>query len=913
MEPIATDFTVNEALHHQLAQLQHTVAELQHRQERYTLALHGAQDGVWDWDILANTVYYSPRFHDILGYDVGALGSGFTTFEACLHPGDRQRFLDAIHHHLGHHVPFNSEFRMRTKQGAYRWVMLSGQACWTDDHQPRRMAGIMRDISEQKRQSYESRLLAAVVESSDDAIITKTLDGTITSWNQAAEQLFGYSEAEAVGQSIAMLFPPDRMHEESLIIDLLKNKEKVDHFETIRLTKDGQPIAVSVTISPILDDADEIIGASKILRNIDERRQTDAALKSAKQRLELATKSAKLGVWDLDLVTRHLIWDDCMYALYGMSPEDFDGTYEAWQHRVHPEDLSHALDALQAAVSGDVLNFHDEFRVVWPDGCIRFIEAHGFVVRDDNGTALRMTGINQDISDRKQAELTLENEVLRNTALFNVSIDGIVAVDERGNVVQASPSFAHMLGYTLEEAMHLNVADWDAQWSREELLEVTRGNRVLPPCFETRHRRRDGSIYDVEISYNQILLDGMLIHFCVCRDITERKRAEEALRESEARWQFALEGSGDGVWDWNAQTNEVFFSSQWKAMLGFEEHEIGTSLSEWDSRIHPDDREHCYADLMPHLKGETPVYLNEHRVRCKDGTYKWILDRGKVIERTPDGEPLRAIGTHTDITYRKEAEEALRQANELLEAKVQERTQELEVRARELERSNAELEQFAYVASHDLQEPLRAISSYTELLAEDYGDRLDEEAGIYIDFVVDGATRMQQLIKDLLMFSRVGTRGKSFEPTSCETVVQKVLKGLSLVIHENQAVVTYDSLPTVMADASQIHQLFQNLISNGLKFRAQEPPCIHISARFYQNQWEFCIRDNGIGIESDYFEQIFVIFQRLHSRQRYGGTGIGLAICKKIVQRHGGKIWLDSIVGKGTEFYFTLPADAPPE
>ncbi|MEB3214248.1 MAG: PAS domain S-box protein, partial [Leptolyngbyaceae bacterium] len=538
---------------------------------------------------------------------------------------------------------------------------------------------------------------------------------------------------------------------------------------------------------------------------------------------------------------------------------------------------------------------------------IRFIEAHGFVVRDAENNALRMIGVNQDSSDRKHAEITLRNEVLRNKALFNVSIDGIVAVDERGDVVQTSSSFAKMLGYTLEETMSLNVADWDAQWSREELLEVTRGNLVLPSCFETRHRRKDGSIYDVEISYNQLVLEGTLIHFCVCRDITERKQAEAALRESEARWQFALEGSGDGVWDWNAQTNEVFFSHQWKAMLGFADHEIGSDLSEWDSRIHPDDREQCYAALNPHLRGDTPIYQNEHRVLCKDGTYRWILDRGKVIERTPEGKPLRAIGTHTDITYRKETEEALRQANELLEAKVQERTQELERRARELERSNAELEQFAYVASHDLQEPLRAISSYTALLAEEYRDRLDGEALEYIDFVVDGATRMQQLIKALLTFSRVGTRGKSFEPLSCEIIVQKVLKGLTLVIEECQAIVTYESLPTLTADASQIYQLFQNLISNALKFRAHEQPRIHISVQSNPDQWVFCIQDNGIGIDPEYFEQIFVIFQRLHSRKRYEGTGIGLAICQKIVQRHGGHIWVNSAVGQGSKFYFTLP------
>jgi light-regulated signal transduction histidine kinase (bacteriophytochrome) len=277
------------------------------------------------------------------------------------------------------------------------------------------------------------------------------------------------------------------------------------------------------------------------------------------------------------------------------------------------------------------------------------------------------------------------------------------------------------------------------------------------------------------------------------------------------------------------------------------------------------------------------------------------------VLRDATGKATRMIGVNWDITDRKQAEDTLRQLNERLETNVQERTQELEQRAQELERSNAELEQFAYVASHDLQEPLRTISSYTELLAEEYGDRLDGEGHEYMDFVVDGATRMQQLIKDLLAFSRVGTRGKEFAPMSFESVLQKVLGNLKLAIDECHAVVTFDELPEVIADESQIHQLLQNLISNALKFRSEQTPRIHVSASSKEKEWKFCIRDNGIGIDAEYFEQIFEIFQRLHSRRHYDGTGIGLAICRKIIQRHEGRMWVDSAPGQGASFYFTLP------
>jgi signal transduction histidine kinase len=229
--------------------------------------------------------------------------------------------------------------------------------------------------------------------------------------------------------------------------------------------------------------------------------------------------------------------------------------------------------------------------------------------------------------------------------------------------------------------------------------------------------------------------------------------------------------------------------------------------------------------------------------------------------------------------------------------------------AQELARSNADLEHFAYAASHDLQEPLRMVSSYVQLLARRYQGALDADAHEFIAFAVDGAKRMQRLINDLLAYSRVGTRGKEFEPTDCAAVLQQALANLRVAITENAAVVTHGSLPTLRADDSQLVQLFQNLIGNAMKFRNENAPEIYISAEHIDDEshWLFSVRDNGIGIDPQYAERIFVIFQRLHTREEHPGTGIGLAICKKIVERHGGRIWVESEAGKGSAFYFTLP------
>jgi len=238
--------------------------------------------------------------------------------------------------------------------------------------------------------------------------------------------------------------------------------------------------------------------------------------------------------------------------------------------------------------------------------------------------------------------------------------------------------------------------------------------------------------------------------------------------------------------------------------------------------------------------------------------------------------------------------------NELLQSSVR--------AAEELRRSNKELEQFAYVASHDLQEPLRMVTGYTQLLAKRYGDRLDQKAKEYIGFAVDGAKRMQGLIEDLLTYSRVGSRSKVLASTDCEAVLGKTLAGLRVGIQECGATVTHDPLPTVMGDEFQLGQLFQNLLANALKYRNSEVPQVHVSCKQETEQWTFAVKDNGIGIEPQYRERIFQIFQRLHTREEYEGSGIGLAICKKIVERHGGKIWVDSELGKGATFYFTIPS-----
>lgn len=324
----------------------------------------------------------------------------------------------------------------------------------------------------------------------------------------------------------------------------------------------------------------------------------------------------------------------------------------------------------------------------------------------------------------------------------------------------------------------------------------------------------------------------------------------------------------------------------WQNILGYRHEELRGYLL--TNLLHPDDEELTRSALQEAAAGPAERRF-ESRFRHKTGDYRWLA---WAVVISPQDRLLYAAAR--DITERQLAEVRLR------------------AQAGELERSNRELEQFAYVASHDLQEPLRIVSSYVQLLARRYSGRLDQDADEFISFTVEGVSRMKNMINDLLAYSKVGSRGREFAPVAMEGILTRVMDHLQLAIGDHDAAVTHDPLPVVQGDDLQMTQLLQNLIGNAIKFRGPTPPRIHVGVRKQDAHWLFFVRDNGIGMDPQYAERIFAIFQRLHSRDEYPGTGIGLAICRKIVEQHGGRIWVDSEPGKGATFYFTLqPGEGP--
>jgi PAS domain S-box-containing protein len=368
----------------------------------------------------------------------------------------------------------------------------------------------------------------------------------------------------------------------------------------------------------------------------------------------------------------------------------------------------------------------------------------------------------------------------------------------------------------------------------------------------------------------------------------EIKEKTVALAQSEERYNLAVRGMSVGLWDWNVTTNEVFWTEKFNDMLGISDPDFKSSFDYFTSHLHPEDKENTLKMLFGHLTDHMP-YSVEYRIQRTDGMYVWIHACGQAMWDA-GGKPTRMVGSVNNISGRKEVET---QREKLIE---------------KLADSNTELGRFAYVASHDMQEPLRMIANFSALIAEEYGDKLDEEGKEYIHLMTDAALRMQSMVEDLLEYARIGNDSAHFSMIDGTHELKQVLDNLSVAIKERHAHITYNPLPPITGNPVQFMRLIQNLICNGLKYQPEGAmPQIHVGVEDQGDDWCFFVRDNGIGMPQEYAGQIFEPFRRLHTWKEYKGTGIGLAICKKIVENHGGKIWAVSEIGRGSTFYFALP------
>jgi PAS domain S-box-containing protein len=483
-----------------------------------------------------------------------------------------------------------------------------------------------------------------------------------------------------------------------------------------------------------------------------------------------------------------------------------------------------------------------------------------------------------------------DEDLRRFRAAMDISGDAVILIDRKTlHYVDVNQTFCDLVGYSRGELLGMSPIDLfsaDRATLERDYDRLIADKDSSANVVEGHYRRKDGSSVPVEARRRALKTDAGWIIVGTATDITERKQAEEALRASEERFRRSFELAGSGVALIGLDRRFLRVNRRLCEILGYSEAELLKLTGKMIS--HPDDLD-VINEQRPRLyAGELDAVRIEKRYLRKDGSTVWVAFT-MTVERDAAGTAQYEIAIFDDITSRKQAEGALRAAHD------------------ELARSNAELEQFAYVASHDLQEPLRMVASYTQLLGKRYADKLEGDAREFMAYIVDGAARMKQLIEDLLAYSRVGTRGKEFTRVKLETVFERARINLRGALEDSGGEMTHEPLPEVQGDEWQLVQLLQNLAGNALKFRGSEPPRVHVSFLEKENEFEIAVQDNGIGIEAQYFERIFMVFQRLHDKGQYPGTGIGLAICKKVIDRHHGRIWVESVPGQGSCFKFTLP------
>jgi PAS domain S-box-containing protein len=809
-----------------------------------------------------------------------------------------------------------------------------------------------------------------------------------------------------------------------------------------KVQKDPSVIIVSKNHSQDLTvNLQELYELQRLNQELDKCiREQSKELYQAKERFELVAKATQDVVWDWDLTTNQVWYNDSFETLFGYKKEEIEPGIDSWYNRLHPEDKKRVIDDIHKVIDGGHQWFA-EYRFRRSDGTYSTVYDRGYVLYDTKGKAYRLVGSMADITQRKKTENALEDSernlrniilqspvamcILRgssfileiaNTRMFELwgrgaeillhrpifdglpeaahqgleelllhvyitgetysgseqpltvprngkpetlfvnfvyeplragdgRISGIIAVAievteqvvARKKVEQSEAvlkrfkfmadnapdpfilmrengSFAYLnkktleaWGYTEDEVTRLNVSRVDPLYQEKEFSALfARAQKEVIPQFETLYKQKDGHIYPVEVKINGITLNGVQHLFAVARDITERKKAEEVLEKSEARTRLAVEAAHLGTFDIDIVNHTIIHNARTAEIFGFK---AATSLAynAFTDAIYPDDvivRRQAHEEAR-----QSGELLYEVRILLPDASIRWIRLNGKYM--FTNSIPVSMVGTVIDITEEKKAAE-------LLEQKIEERT-------KELRKLNEQLQQFTYAASHDLQEPLRKITFFLHRLLTNIGPSLAEENTKFADRILHTTERMRLLIDDLLVYSNATSGVTAFEEVDLNDVVKDVLNDMEATIIENEAIIDYQDLPFVKGDPRQLRQLFQNLISNALKYKKKDQvPHVQIRSEMAKGEelqtnipqsgrnnrfYKIGIKDNGIGFHTDDAKRIFGIFQRLHGKAEYQGIGVGLAIAQKVTENHNGFIWAESESGRGATFIVVLPIE----
>ena len=751
---------------------------------------------------------------------------------------------------------------------------------------------VFRDITERRRAEEELReseeRYRTVLETIEEGYYEVDLAGNLTFFNDSLCGINGYPRDEMMGMNNRQYMSDETakvVYETFNRVYRTGEPARAFGWQVIR--KDGTKSFVEASISLMSGPSGDPVGFRGFIRDIAERERAEQALKASEEKLRAMFESITDGIVVTDLQGIILDVNDVVVRMSGLSREEIIG--KDGFSLIPSEDRDKVVDQGKKIVRGETGPVRMEHEISPKVGSSSTTNLILGTMHDSEGNPTGFVAIAQDFTERKKAENALRESEAKYRDLVESISDVIYSVDANGVTTYISPVVESVLGYTPSELIGSSFADFiyqeDLQSATEGFMNTLSGNSETG---EFRVVTKSGEVRWVRSSNHPVFEEDRVIGVTgVITDITERKRAEEALRESEEKMRITFESIGDAVAVIDLEGRFVQVNEAAARMSGYTKEElVGRNVLE--TIIAKKDRDKIVLDMAQTLGEGDALGVRSYTLVNRDGR-EFESEFSTAVLRDSSRNIINFVGVARDVTERKRAEE------------------ERESLLHELERSNAELQQFAHVASHDLQEPLRMVASYTQLLEKRYKGSLDADADDFIAYAVDGARRMQNLIQGLLSYSRVGSRGKPFEPTECESVFEQALANLKLTIDESGAGVTHDPLPRVIADETQLIQLFQNLLANAIKFCGEEQPRIHVSAKQDSNECLFSVSDNGIGINPEYFDRIFVIFQRLHGREEYPGTGIGLSVCKRIVERHGGRIWVESQPGEGSTFHFAIP------
>jgi len=779
-----------------------------------------------------------------------------------------------------------------------------------------RTASLQSEIADRRRVQEIAERLAAVVESSDDAIISKTLDGIITAWNRGAEKVFGYSSAEAVGKPMALLLAPERAEEESGILARIRCGESVQHFETVRVRKDGKKIDVSVTISPITDGMGAIVGASNIARDVTARKFKEEQLRESEDRFRLFIEHAPAALAMFDREMRYLQVSRRWRTDYGLGERELRGVSH---YEIFPEVPERWREIHRRGLAGEVLRGEDD-RLDRSDGSVQWIRWEVRPWHDRAGEIAGIVIFAEEITERKRAEQDLRESEERFQAMAN----GI-------------PQLAHMAGAD-GATFWYNQRWYEYTGTTPEQMEGWGWQSVIDPAMLPKVMKRwqasiaTGEPFDMEFPLrgadgtfrtflNRVMplenSEGRVVRwFGTNTDISEHKEARELLAaqaqelsvsrealEAQTRmFKLVLDSMGEGLIAADRDGHFLIWNDSAKKLMGRDASDLPTE--QWTPYYQvflSDGVTPCPPDRLPlvrALHGESvQVEMMVQQPGRAEGVFLEVSARPLKDDR---GNLGGGVAVLRDITERKAAERQIQTLNQSLEARVIERTAELKA-------ANKELEAFTYSVSHDLRAPIRHISGFTKILVEKFHASLPAQAQGHLQLIDQAAGRMGQMVDEMLKLARLGRQALEFEVTGLSSLLADVVTLMAPETEGRQVEWKVDELPFVKCDPILIRQVFQNLIGNALKYsRPRSPAVIEIGQMEKEGERVIFVKDNGVGFDMKYSDKLFGVFHRLHVAEEFEGNGIGLATVERIIKKHGGRVWVEAELDRGATFYFTL-------